>query len=88
MKYQSLHIGNVANIGYSMCKILNKHTVSARLIFHDEYHLMSQPEWNDYALDPNDYEHEFFLKINKKNIHMLNFLPGLFDTIFIMKEFC
>ncbi len=66
MKYQSLHIGNVANIGYSMCKILNKHTVSARLIFHDEYHLMSQPEWNDYALDPHDYEHEFFLKINKK----------------------
>lgn len=57
-----LHIGNIANIAYASCKVLIKYGQKVTLITHDENHLMSQPEWNDLELDPNDFpdENNFF----------------------------
>lgn len=67
MNYNSLHIGNIANIAYATCKILDKYQHPVELICHDENHLMSQPEWNDLELDPEDFpnENNFFSNTSK-----------------------
>lgn len=72
MECKSLHVGNIANIGYGLCKILEKNGLQVELITHDEFHLMSQPEWNDFFLDPNDFDEEALFSLNSKkypNVH-------------------
>ena len=49
---RSLHVGNVANVAYGYAKILARRGAAVDLICHDVTHLMSQPEWDDLALDP------------------------------------
>ncbi|MFO1059710.1 MAG: glycosyltransferase [Dongiaceae bacterium] len=55
---RSLHVGNVANVAYGYAKILARHGAPVELICHDINHLMSQPEWDDLALDPKDFPDE------------------------------
>ena len=55
---RSLHVGNVANVAYGYAKILARHGAPVELICHDIHHLMSQPEWDDLALDPKDFPDE------------------------------
>jgi glycosyltransferase involved in cell wall biosynthesis len=55
---RSLHVGNVANVAYGYAKILARHGAPVELICHDITHLMSQPEWDDLALDPKDFPDE------------------------------
>ncbi|MBI4754382.1 MAG: glycosyltransferase family 4 protein [Betaproteobacteria bacterium] len=55
---KSLHVSNVANVAYSNAKILNKRGWPAQVICHDVKHLMSQPEWDDLLLDPQDFPDE------------------------------
>lgn len=55
---RSLHVGNVANVAYGYAKALVRRGATARVICHDISHLMSQPEWEDLALDPKDFPHE------------------------------
>src|SRR5579871_4411202 len=55
---RSLHVGNVANVAYGYAKILTRRGARLELICHDITHLMSQPEWDDLALDPKDFPDE------------------------------
>lgn len=59
---RSLHISNVANTAYGFCKILRQAGQVADLRCHDITHLMSQPEWDDLPLRPDDFpdENDFF----------------------------
>jgi glycosyltransferase involved in cell wall biosynthesis len=59
---RSLHISNVANTAYGYCKILRQAGYTADLRCHDLQHLMSQPEWDDLPLRPDDFpdENDFF----------------------------
>jgi glycosyltransferase involved in cell wall biosynthesis len=51
----SLHVSNVANVAYGVAKLLNAHGSPASVVCHDVTHLMSQPEWDDVALDPHAF---------------------------------
>lgn len=55
---RSLHVGNVANVAYGYAKILARRGAPVELICADITHLMSQPEWDDVALDPQDFPDE------------------------------
>jgi glycosyltransferase involved in cell wall biosynthesis len=55
---RSLHVGNVANVAYGYAKILDRRGAPVELICSDITHLMSQPEWDDLALDPKDFPDE------------------------------
>jgi len=55
---RSLHVGNVANVAYGYAKILARRGAPVELICSDITHLMSQPEWDDLALDPQDFPDE------------------------------
>ena len=61
---RSLHVGNVANVAYGYAKILSKYGASVKLICHDVTHLMSQPEWDDLLLDPDDFPDENRFDLN------------------------
>lgn len=45
-----LHIGNVANNGYSNSKILNRAGIWADAMAYDYFHIMGCPEWEDGRL--------------------------------------
>jgi hypothetical protein len=51
-------VGNVANVAYGYAKALVRHGARANVICHDVTHLMSQPEWEDLLLDPEDFPDE------------------------------
>jgi glycosyltransferase involved in cell wall biosynthesis len=59
---RSLHVGNVANVAYGYAKILFEQGCPVQVICHDIKHLMSQPEWDDLALNPDDFlnENDFY----------------------------
>lgn len=59
---RSLHIGNVANVAYANCKLLEQEGESVTLGFFNNAHVMSQPEWDDLPLDPGRFpdENNFF----------------------------
>jgi len=61
---RSLHVGNVANVAYGYAKILTRRGAQLELICHDITHLMSQPEWDDLALDPRDFPDEGDFSVN------------------------
>jgi glycosyltransferase involved in cell wall biosynthesis len=61
---RTLHVGNVANVAYGYAKVLARRGASVELICHDVTHLMSQPEWDDLALDPKDFPDENRFDIN------------------------
>src|SRR5438874_713527 len=61
---RSIHVGNVANVAYGYAKILIRRGAPLELICHDINHLMSQPEWDDLALDPKDFPDENDFRIN------------------------
>ena len=61
---RSLHVGNVANVAYGYAKILTTCGASVKLICHDVTHLMSQPEWDDLALNPADFPNENRFDLN------------------------
>jgi glycosyltransferase involved in cell wall biosynthesis len=61
---RSLHVGNVANVAYGYAKILARREAPVELICHDINHLMSQPEWDDVALDPQDFPDENDFRVN------------------------
>jgi glycosyltransferase involved in cell wall biosynthesis len=61
---RSLHVGNVANVAYGYAKILARRGAPLDLICHDINHLMSQPEWDDLALDPKDFPDENDFRVN------------------------
>jgi glycosyltransferase involved in cell wall biosynthesis len=46
-----LHLGNVANNGYLNAKLLRRAGVEAEALV-DEWHILSQPEWEDAPLEP------------------------------------
>jgi len=46
-----LHLGNVANNGYLNAKLLRRAGVEADALV-DEWHILSQPEWEDAPLEP------------------------------------
>src|SRR5437764_5745415 len=48
-----LHLGNVANNGYINAKLQRRVGVAADALC-DEWHMISQPEWEDAPLDPVD----------------------------------
>jgi glycosyltransferase involved in cell wall biosynthesis len=50
-----LHIGNVANNGYNNAKLLRRVGVDAEAVC-DEFHIISQPEWEEADVDaPDDH---------------------------------
>ena len=51
---RTIHCCNIANVAYGYCKILEHFGQDVRLCCHDMTHLMSQPEWDDLELDPED----------------------------------
>src|SRR5438105_9891716 len=55
---RSLHVGNVANVAYGYAKTLTRRGAQVKVICHDVTHLMSQPEWDDLVLDPEDFPEE------------------------------
>lgn len=65
----SLHICNIANVAYGCCKILDQNNFGIKLICHDMKHLMSQPEWDDLELNPEDFpdENDFYNNTAKLN---------------------
>lgn len=46
-----LHLGNVANNGYLNAKLIRRAGVEADALV-DEWHILSQPEWEDAPLEP------------------------------------
>lgn len=56
---RSLHIGNLANVAYGYCKILDQAGAEVSLRCHDLRHLMSQPEWDDLELRAEDFPDEW-----------------------------
>ncbi len=58
MKPKSIHICNIANVAYGYCKLLEQDEHQVKLICHDIHHLMSQPEWDDLELNPDDFPDE------------------------------
>jgi glycosyltransferase involved in cell wall biosynthesis len=62
LKHRPLFICNIANVAYGYSKILNQARYDVKLICHDMKHLMSQPEWDDIELNPNDFpdENDFY----------------------------
>lgn len=56
---RSLHIGNLANVAYGYCKILEQAGAEVSLRCHDLRHLMSQPEWDDLELRAEDFPDEW-----------------------------
>jgi glycosyltransferase involved in cell wall biosynthesis len=59
---KSLHVCNASNVAYGYCKILRAAGHEAELRCHDIPHVMSQPEWYDLELSPEDFpdENNFF----------------------------
>jgi len=55
---KTLHCCNIANVAYGYCKILEGFGHDVKLCCHDATHLMSQPEWDDLELDPDDFPEE------------------------------
>ena len=51
----TLHVSNVANVAYGFAKILNASQRASSVACHDITHLMSQPEWDDLPLNPEDF---------------------------------
>ena len=47
-----LHVGNVANNGYLNAKLLRRAGVEADALC-DEWHMISQPEWEDAPIEWN-----------------------------------
>jgi glycosyltransferase involved in cell wall biosynthesis len=54
----SLHVSNIANVAYGYAKNLARHGGKVKVICHDAFHLMSQPEWEELDLDPADFPDE------------------------------
>jgi glycosyltransferase involved in cell wall biosynthesis len=59
---RTVHLSNIANVAYANCTMLESRGISVELYCHDMTHIMSQPEWNDLALDSADFpdENDFF----------------------------
>lgn len=57
--YETLHIGNTANVAYGNAKILRLHGIPSEVAAWDSRHLLSQPEWDDLRLNPTDFPDEF-----------------------------
>ncbi|MCK5004165.1 MAG: glycosyltransferase [Candidatus Aminicenantes bacterium] len=60
---RSLHIDNIANVAYANCKLLDQIDGNeVTLSYHNNTHLMSQPEWDDLEIDPENFpdENNFF----------------------------
>jgi glycosyltransferase involved in cell wall biosynthesis len=59
---RTLHVGNIANVAYGYAKMLFERGGQVQVICHDIKHLMSQPEWDDLALNPDDFlnENDFY----------------------------
>ena len=62
LKDKALFICNIANVAYGYSKIMNQAGFDINLICHDMKHLMSQPEWDDMELNPDDFpdENDFY----------------------------
>jgi len=56
---KTIHISNVANIAYGYCKILSQNNYPVELYSNNITHIMSQPAWDDYDLDPDLVHNEF-----------------------------
>lgn len=65
---RSLHVGNVANVAYGYAKTLTRRGAQVKVICHDVTHLMSQPEWDDLALDPEDFPDEADFNVNTADL--------------------
>ena len=59
---RTVHLSNIANVAYANCKMLESRGISVEVYCHDMTHVMSQPEWNDLALNSADFpdENNFF----------------------------
>lgn len=64
---KSLHISNVANMAYEYCKLLEQLGYPVELRCHNIRHIMSQPEWDDLELTPDDFPDENNFYNNQAN---------------------
>lgn len=62
-KIKILHIGNVANYGYNIGKILQTPNIESHTINWDYYHFASRPEWEEADFDTAAIGNHFFPKI-------------------------
>jgi glycosyltransferase involved in cell wall biosynthesis len=58
-----LHIGNVANYGYNIGKLLQQEGLQSHTINWDYYHINAQPMWEEGRLDPSGVGDHFFPKL-------------------------
>ncbi len=67
MNQKSVHLCNVANMAYGYCKILSEMQNPVELYCNNIKHLMSQPEWDDLNLDPEQFQDENDFSKNQGN---------------------
>src|SRR4051794_6546678 len=53
-----LHVGNIANNGYLNAKLMRRIGVEADALC-DEWHILSQPEWEDAEIDGASHAYEW-----------------------------
>lgn len=62
-KYKVLHLGNVANYGYNIGKVLQTDTIESHTLNWDYYHFASRPEWEEGEFDSREMGDHYFPNI-------------------------
>lgn len=77
-----LHIGNIANNAYYNAKFLRRAGVEADVLCHDDYWIMSSPEWEEADFDgvPSDHYHPDWWSLDLKGYERPRwFVQGPFE---------